>query len=101
MCHLNGYRRLTALLKREGWAVTHKRIQRLMQQMKLQRPVKKRRIRTTNSNHPFPHCPNLVKGETAAHPNAIWVADITCVRLGQGFVYLAVLMDVFTRDVRG
>lgn len=96
-----GYRRLTALLCRQGWQVNHKRIQRLMQQMRLQRPVKKRKTRTTNSDHPFPRYPNLVKGETAAHPDAIWVADITYVRLEQGFVYLAVLMDVFTRAVRG
>jgi transposase InsO family protein len=96
-----GYRRLTALLKREGWTVNHKRIQRLMRQMGLQRPVKKRKTRTTNSDHPFPRYPNLVKGETAARPNAIWVADITYVRLEQGFVYLGVLMDVFTRAVRG
>jgi transposase InsO family protein len=69
--------------------------------MGLQRRVKRRRTRTTNSDHPFPRYPNLVKGETAARPDAIWVADITYVRLGQGFVYLAVLMDVFTRAVRG
>lgn len=96
-----GYRRLTALLKRAGWSVNHKRIQRLMQQMGLQRPVKKRRTRTTNSDHPFPRYPNLVKEETATRPDDIWVADITYVRLEQGFVYLAVIMDVFTRAVRG
>jgi len=96
-----GYRRLTALLCRQGWQVNHKRIQRLMQQMGLQRPVKKRKTRTTNSDHPFPRYPNLVKGEAAARPDAIWVADITYVRLEHGFVYLAVLMDVFTRAVRG
>lgn len=96
-----GYRRLTALLRRAGWTVNHKRIQRLMQQLGLQRPVKKRKTRTTNSDHPFPRYPNLVKGETATRPDDIWVADITYVRLEHGFVYLAVLMDVFTRAVRG
>lgn len=96
-----GYRRLTALLRRAGWTVNHKRIQRLMQRMGLQRPVKKRKTRTTNSDHPFPRYPNLVKGETTTRPDDIWVADITYVRLEQGFVYLAVLMDVFTRAVRG
>jgi transposase InsO family protein len=49
--------------------------------MGLQRPVKRRRTRTTNSDHPFPRYPNLVKGETAARPDDIWVADITYVRL--------------------
>ena len=72
-----------------------------MQQLGLQRPVKKRKTRTTNSDHPFPRYPNLVKGEKAQHPDAIWVADITYVRLERDFVYLAVLMDVFTRAVRG
>jgi putative transposase len=53
-----GYRRLTALLRRAGWTVNHKRIQRLMRQMGLQRPVKKRKTRTTNSDHPFPRYPS-------------------------------------------
>ncbi len=96
-----GYRRLTALLCRQGWRANHKRIQGLMQQMGLQRPVKKRKTRTTNSDHPFPRYPNLVRGEEAKHPDAIWVADITYVRLERDFVYLAVIMDVFTRAVRG
>jgi len=96
-----GYRRLTALLCRQGWRVNHKRIQALIQQMGLQRPVKKRKIRTTNSNHSFPRYSNLVRGEEAKHPDAIWVADITYVRLERDFVYLAVIMDVFTRAVRG
>lgn len=95
-----GYRRLTALLGRQGWQVNHKRIQRLMQQMGLQRPVKRRKTRTTNSDHPFPRYPNLVRDEEAQQPDAIWVADITYVRLERGFVYLAVIMDVFTRAVR-
>jgi transposase InsO family protein len=96
-----GYRRLTVLLCRQGWQVNHKRIQRLMQQMGLQRPVKRRKTRTTNSDHPFPRYPNLTRHEAATHPDAIWVADITYVRLERDFVYLAVVMDVFTRAVRG
>ena len=96
-----GYRRLTALLCRQEWTVNHKRIQRLMQQMGLQRPTKKRKKRTTNSDHPFPRYPNLVRNDAATYPDAIWVADITYVRLERDFVYLAVLMDVFTRAVRG
>lgn len=96
-----GYRRLTALLRRRGWLVNHKRVQRLMQAMCLQRPVKRRKARTTNSDHPFARYPNLVRHEEACHPDAIWAADITYVRLEQGFVYLAVIMDVFTRAVRG
>ena len=96
-----GYRRLTALLGRQGWQVNHKRVQRVIREMGLQRPVKKRKTRTTNSDHSFPRYPNLVGAMEAKHPEAIWVADITYVRLERDFVYLAVIMDVFTRAVRG
>jgi putative transposase len=67
-----GYRRLTALLRRQAWAVNHKRVQRLMQAMGLQRLVKRRKTRTTNSDHPYPRYPNLVLREKACHPDAIW-----------------------------
>jgi len=96
-----GYRRLTALLKRAGWAVNHKRIQRIMAEMGLQRPLKRRKTRTTNSQHDFPRYPNLVADLKPSCPDEVWVADITYVRLAHDFVYLAVIMDVFTRAVRG
>jgi len=96
-----GYRRLTALLKRAGWTVNHKRVQRLMAAMGLQRPLKRRPRRTTNSQHDFPRYPNLVSDLKPSRPDEVWVADITYVRLAQEFVYLAVLMDVFTRTIRG
>lgn len=96
-----GYRRLTALLKRAGWAVNHKRIQRIMTEMGLQRPVKRRKTRTTNSQHDFPRYPNRVADLQPSRPDEVWVADITYVRLARDFVYLAVIMDVFTRCVRG
>jgi putative transposase len=96
-----GYRRLTALLKRAGWTVNHKRIQRIMADMGLQRPVKRRKKRTTNSQHDFPRYPNRVADLEPSRPDEVWVADITYVRLARDFVYLAVIMDVFTRCVRG
>jgi putative transposase len=96
-----GYRRLTVLLGRQGWQVNHKRVQRLMRDMGLQRPVKRRKTRTTNSDHPFPRYPNLVRDTAADQPDAIWVADIIYMRMERDFVYLAVVMDVFTRAVRG
>lgn len=96
-----GYRRLTALLKRAGWPVNHKRIQRMMAQMGLQRPVKRRKTRTTDSRHDFPRYPNRVGGLKITRPDQVWVADITYIRLARDFVYLAVLMDVHTRAVRG
>ena len=54
-----------------------------------------------NSKHTFPRYPNLVQGRVAGRPAEIWVADITYVLIRSEFVYLAVLMDVFTRSIRG
>ena len=67
----------------------------------LLRPVKRRKRRTTNSQHPYPRYPNLVKGLDITRPDQVWVADITYIRLRNGFVYLAILMDVYTRMFRG
>jgi putative transposase len=96
-----GYRRITAMLKRQGHAINHKRVARLMREMGVvgKRPVKRRR--TTNSNHAFKRYPNLVMNVGAERPDQVWVGDITYIRLQQEFVYLAVLMDVFTRSIRG
>jgi transposase InsO family protein len=72
-----GYRRLTALLKRAGWTVNHKRIQRIMREMGLQRPVKRRKTRTTHSQHDFSRYPHRVADLKPSHPDEVWVADIT------------------------
>lgn len=96
-----GYRRLKVQLGREGWEVNHKRVQRLMGELGLQIQRKGRLPRTTNSRHGFPRYPNLVEGLEVVQPEQVWVADLTYIRLGRGFVYLAVLMDVFTRSIRG
>jgi transposase InsO family protein len=60
-----------------------------------------RKTRTTNSRHAFPRYPNLVKDLKIKRPDQVWVADITYIRLREEFIYLAVLMDVFTRSIRG
>ena len=96
-----GYRRLTKQLQRQGWIVNHKRVQRFMAEMGLQRPLKRRKTHTTDSQHPFPRYDNLVRDLTVTGPDQLWVADITYIRLKYDFVYLAVLMDVFTRAIRG
>jgi putative transposase len=96
-----GYRRLTAMLRREGWSVNGKRVRRLMAEMGLKGKAPVRRRRTTDSRHDFPRYPNLVERLEVTRPDQVWVADITYVRLREEFVYLAVLMDVFTRRVRG
>jgi len=96
-----GRPRLTAMLRREGWGVNPKRVGRLMHAMGLcvQRP--KPKPRTTNSQHPLARYPNLVQELAVVRPDQVWVGDITYVKLRQEFVYLAVLMDVFTRSIRG
>jgi transposase InsO family protein len=60
-----------------------------------------RKTRTTNSQHDFPRYPNLVKDLEIQYPDQVWVADITYIHLRREFIYLAVLMDVFTRVIRG
>jgi putative transposase len=96
-----GYRRVTALLRRDGWAVNAKRVRRVMRELGLATEPVKRRVRTTHSNHPFPRYPNLVADLAVVRPDQVWVADITYVRVRVEFVYLAAVMDVFTRCVRG
>jgi len=96
-----GYRRITAMLHREGHLVNNKRVRRLMGEMGLVAQRRKKRCRTTNSNHELPRYPNRVEGLVVERPEQLWVGDITYVKLGCEFVYLAVLMDVFTRSIRG
>ena len=96
-----GYRRITAELKRAGWRVNHKRVARLMDEMGVQVKRKRARRHTTDSDHDGPRFPNLVRDLEVVRPDQVWVADITYIRLARGFVYLAVVMDVFTRAIRG
>ena len=96
-----GYRRLTAMMRRLDWPVNSKRVRRWMEELNLTGEAPKRTTRTTNSNHAFPRFPNLVKDLEISMPDRVWVADITYIRLRREFVYLAVIMDVFTRCLRG
>lgn len=96
-----GYRRLTAMLKRAGHRINAKLVRRLMHELGIVGKAPVSRPRTTNSEHAFPRFPNLVEGLHVKRPDHVWVADITYVRLNEEFVYLAVLMDVFTRLIRG
>ena len=95
-----GYRRLTAQLRREGTAVNGKRVRRLMRELELVRRSRRSR-RTTNSGHGFRRYPNLLDDLVVSRPDQVWVADITYVALRRECVYLAVLMDLFTRGIRG
>jgi transposase InsO family protein len=96
-----GYRRLTVMLRRAGLTVNAKRVRRLMHELGICGAAPKRTPRTTDSSHPYPRFPNLVEGLEAERPEQVWVADITYIRLRKEFIYLSVLMDVFTRCIRG
>lgn len=96
-----GYRRLAAMMRRLGWTVNGKRVRRWMEELNIQGTPPARHPRTTDSDHDFPRYANLVKDLKIECPDQVWVADITYIRLRHEFVYLAVLMDVFTRTIRG
>ena len=98
-----GTRRVMYQLRRPpyGYRINRKRIKRIMRKKAWLQPVKRRQCRTTNSDHPYPRYPNLVKELEICYPEQVWVSDITYIRLGAGFVYLAIVMDVFTRAIRG
>lgn len=97
-----GYRRVTAQIRRDKqWIVNGKRVRRLMQEMGLQAKVRSKRRCTTDSQHAYPRYSNLVQNLEVVRPDQVWVSDITYVRLLMEFVYLAVIMDVFTCAIRG
>ncbi len=95
-----GYRRMTAELKRRGYCVNHKRVLRLMRADNLLVHVK-RCIKTTNSNHCFGDYPNLLKELEIEGPEHVWCGDITYIQVRREFLYLAILMDIYTRGIRG
>lgn len=96
-----GYRTVRAYLFRHGMRVNWKRIRRVMSKYGLQARIKRRFISTTDSKHGFPVYPNLISGKTVMDINQVWVADLTYIRILTGFVFLAVILDVFSRRVIG
>ena len=92
-----GYRRVTHELGRRGWCVNHKRVLRIMQEESLLCHLKKHFVPTTNSKHGYGVYENLVKTACIDAPNQVWVADITYIRLRRTFVYLATILDSFSR----
>jgi transposase InsO family protein len=94
-----GYRRITAALQRAGWEVNHKRVLRLMRVDNLLCLRKRAFVRTTDSDHELPVYPNRARELKPSGLNQLWVADITYIRLLLEFVYLAVLLDAFSRRV--
>ena len=98
---LRGYRMLTALLRREGQLVNHKRVLRLMREDNLLSLRRKKYVFTTDSAHTLPIYPNLARHVKLTGLNQLWVADITFIRLRNEFIYLAVVLDAYSRRVIG
>jgi putative transposase len=96
-----GYRRVTKQLHREGVQVNHKKVLRIMRESSLLCAVKCSYKRTTNSQHPYPRYPNLLKDTIVTGINQVWVADITYIRIATSFVYLAVVLDSYSRKAVG
>jgi putative transposase len=96
-----GYRRITIELQHRGFDVNHKRVLRLMREDNLLCLRQRAFVVTTDSDHNLPVYANLAREITPSAMNQLWVADITYIRLRKEFVYLAVVMDVFSRRVIG
>lgn len=96
-----GYRRVTHALQRDGWTVNHKRVLRIMRQESLLCQLKRRFLVTTDSAHGLPTYPNLLTEIALSAPNQAWVADITYIRLPTSFVYLACVLDAYSRRCVG
>jgi putative transposase len=96
-----GRPRITAELKRQGWKVGPNRVRRLMREDNLLCARKRKFVVTTDSNHGLKVYPNLAGGMELSGINQLWVADITYIRLETEFVYLAVVIDAFSRRVVG
>jgi transposase InsO family protein len=96
-----GWPRITAELKRRGWEVNHKRVYRIMREDNLLCLRRRKFVVTTNSNHSRPVFPNLAHGMVLTGIDQLWVADITYIRLETEFVYLAVMLDAYSRRVIG
>ncbi len=96
-----GYRRVTHASQRDGWKVNHKHVLRIMREESLLCQIKQHFVHTTDSHHHFPIYPNLVTGRTPDAPDVIWVADLTYIRLLSEFVYLATILDAYSRRCIG
>jgi len=98
----SGYRTMKEYLARDfDLTVNHKKIRRIMGKYGLIAEIKRAFVRTTDSDHGFAIYPNLLKGKSVTGINQVWVSDITYIRIQTGFVYLAVIIDIYSRKVIG
>jgi putative transposase len=96
-----GYRRITAQLHRENIKVNHKRVLRMMRELGIQGRIKRKYVTTTNSRHNNTIYPNLIKDKVVTGINQVWCSDITYISIRFGFVYLAVIIDIYSRKIVG
>lgn len=98
-----GSPRITQELRRQGHRCNHKRVERLMRQAQLRaRSGRPRKVRTTDSNHAEPIAPNLLLGRAApSRTDEVWVADITYIPTAEGWLFLAAVMDLYSRQILG
>jgi len=92
---------MTAQLKREKVRINHKRVLRMMRELGIQDRIKRKYISTTNSKHHNRIYPDLTKNLKVHKINQLWCADITYIRILNGFVYLAAIIDVYSRRIVG
>ena len=96
-----GYRRVTAALHRAGWCVNHKRVARILREESLQCQLQRRFVVTTDSAHAHRTYPHLLKAVTLTATDQAWVADLTYIQLPTTFVYLAAILDAYSRRCVG
>jgi len=96
-----GWRRVRAALRQQGLIVNHKKIKRLLREHGLQPKVRRRHVATTDSDHDQPIFPNLARDMVVDGPDRLWVTDITYVAIAAGFIYVAVILDAWSRRVVG
>ncbi len=96
-----GYRTVQRYLRRRGRFVGERRIHRVMKRFSLHAEIKRAFVHTTDSNHSHRVYPNLLPGRALTNINQAWAADLTYIRIVNGFVYLAVILDLFSRKVIG
>ena len=96
-----GYRRIDAELRHRGMVVNAKKVRRLMREHALNPRRRRRFIATTDSNHNYPIFPDLANKMTPDGPNQLWVADITYIETQEGWLYLAAILDLYSRKIVG
>lgn len=96
-----GYRRVTYELHRKGYEIGETRIRRLLKQIEHSCSVGKSSIPNASGQHDHPRYPNLIKKMKSDHLNQVWAADNAYIQLGRKFIYLAVILDAYSRGIRG